>query len=107
MPTASTSTPRPDPPDVIVPIGTPGGEALRRLEAAGYACTLMEDEKFRYQPPDQPHRAEGYYAEHIDFIQCSQKHNNGIVTWIDTWALVLDDESHVTRILHRGEGVGP
>jgi hypothetical protein len=65
-------------PDAIVPIGTSPEDGLRLLEDAGYQCSLMENERFRHQPPDASHRVEGYYAENIDFIQCSRTDRMGL-----------------------------
>lgn len=95
-------------PKSLISLGMDANAAMEAMTQAGYSCELVSDSSFRYQARDDEGHWQRHDREGIDFVECHHSHQSGIwVTWIDTVALVLDDDRRVTEILKRGEGIGP
>jgi len=100
-------------PDTIVeqlakqnPDGIPVSIATTRMESEGFTVEHIASGEFTHEIRDETPTLERRKYENIEFLKCRRKSQSGLVSYVDTAALIIED-GMVVDVLSNWSAVGP
>ena len=100
-------------PDTIIeqlaqenPEGIPVSIATTRMESEGFSVEHIANGEFTHEIRNETPTLDRRKYEDIEFLKCRRKSQSGLVSYVDTAALIIED-GMVVDVLANWSAVGP